>query len=161
MYPFTSHLDIPGIASARHYVWLFLWVLERYPVPCLQGTCFTTEPAPQPTPRGSGCCFFCDTYPSYPDHKSLRDSSLAILHDDVLHSCPSSSDRYQHSVPHSLISHPRRPHWTFTVVTGYISFLWWVVRLHLYHLYSKPSQLNFSVAQTGNLTHGFPRLLCS
>lgn len=107
----------------------------------------------------AGC--FCDTYPSYPDHKSLRDSSMAILHDDVLHSCPSSSDRCQHSVPHSLIGHPRRPHWTFTVVTGYTSFLWRVVRLHLYHLYSKPSQLNFSVAQTGNLTHEFPRLLCS
>lgn len=108
--------------------------------PCLQGTCFTIEPAPQPTPRGSGG-YFCDTYPSDPDHKSLRDSSMAILHNDVLHSCPSSSDRCQHSVPCSLISHPRSPHWTFTVVTGYTSFLWWVVRLHLYHLYSKPTEL--------------------
>lgn len=33
MYLFTSHLDIPGIASVSHYVWLFLWVLELYPVP--------------------------------------------------------------------------------------------------------------------------------
>lgn len=128
--------------------------------PCLQGTCFTTESAPQPTPLGSEGCF-CVTYPSYPDHKSLGDSSMAILHDDVLHSCPSSSDRCQHWVLRSLISHPRRLHWTFIVVIGYASFLWWVVRLHLYHLYSKPSQPNFSVAQAGNLTHGFPRLFCS